>query len=424
MRSFTTGHVAAAAALFVATAMPLSAHAGAPVWISLGNEAYQLLRGISPTTVSASEYQLPVQVPVGKTAALRDTTETVHVVRVDEDLLPQLSDAVHTSLRHCGGYMVHASLGAARRAVEEERSHALRARGQAALAAKYPIDNQATVTPLLAQVQDSNILSTIQTLSDYQNRYYTTTHGVAASNGIKTLWEGLAAGRTDVSVSQFTHPSWPQKSVILTIQGTATPNQILVLGGHMDSILSGGTNETSRAPGADDDASGIASLTEALRVMLASGYKPRRTIQFMAYAAEEVGLRGSAAIAADYVAKGKKVKGVMQLDMTNYKGSAQDIFIYTDYTNAKQNDFLARLVSTYMPTLKVGYSACGYGCSDHASWTARGYVASFPFESSFNAHDPYIHTINDTLANTGNQAAHAAKFARLALAYAVELGSD
>jgi putative aminopeptidase FrvX len=51
------------------------------------------------------------------------------------------------------------------------------------------------------------------------------------------------------------------------------------------------------APGADDDASGIAPLLEVLRIALASGWKPKRTVKFMGYAREEVGLRGSNAIA-------------------------------------------------------------------------------------------------------------------------------
>jgi leucyl aminopeptidase len=47
-----------------------------------------------------------------------------------------------------------------------------------------------------------------------------------------------------------------------------------------------------------------------------------------------------------------------------------------------------------------------------------------PFEAAMGEDDPYIHTANDTYANSGNQADHALKFARMALAYAVELGSD
>jgi leucyl aminopeptidase len=197
-----------------------------------------------------------------------------------------------------------------------------------------------------------------------------------------------------------------------------------VLGGHLDSISSGSMGETTRAPGSDDDASGIASMTEALRAMIASGYKPRRTIKFMAYAAEEVGLRGSKDIAANFKANNINVVGVMQLDMTNYKGSPSDIYLYTDYTNAAQNDFLAKLVAAYQPGTTVAYSKCGYACSDHASWHAQGYPASFPFETLDGDDNPYIHTANDTYANSGSQAAHALKFAKLGAAFAIELGSD
>ena len=75
-------------------------------------------------------------------------------------------------------------------------------------------------------------------------------------------------------------------------------------------------------------------------MLLSSGYQPKRSLQFIAYAAEEVGLRGSSAIAKSYRTQGKNVVGALQLDMTNYQGSASDIVLITDYTNAAQNDFL------------------------------------------------------------------------------------
>ena len=80
--------------------------------------------------------------------------------------------------------------------------------------------------------------------------------------------------------------------MILTIQGTTFPSEVVVLGGHQDSIA-GSNCTTSRSPGADDDASGIATLSEVIRAAMALGYQPERTVKFMAYAAEEVGLRGS-----------------------------------------------------------------------------------------------------------------------------------
>lgn len=343
----------------------------------------------------------------------------MHLVQVDEALLPALSDSIHENLRHCGGFIVHRDLQDARAALKGA------AAPLAGLAApSYAIDNQAVVNKLLPQLQDSNVLGTIQSLSNYQNRFYTTSHGVNASNWIAAQWKQLAGSRADVTVEQFTHANWPQKSVILTIKGSDNAAETVVLGGHLDSTVGSGTGESSRAPGADDDASGVASLTEVIRVLMAGNYQPRRTIKFMAYSAEEVGLRGSADIAKRFKQQQAKVVGALQLDMTNYQGDAQDIFLFTDYTNAAQNTFLANLAKVYLPSLKVGYSQCGYACSDHASWNAQGYAASFPFESSFNNSNPYIHSRNDTLASSGNQAKHALKFSQLALAYAVELGSD
>ncbi|POB00275.1 aminopeptidase [Chromobacterium sinusclupearum] len=386
-----------------------------PVWISVGDQGYQLLRQLDGRAQSQESRTLAADGRLAKGTA----GETVHLVQVDEALLPKLSDAIHDKLRHCGGYIVHGSLKEARAALNGP------AAPLAALKApSYAIDNQATVNKLLPQLQDSNVLATIQSLSSYQNRFYTTSHGVNASNWIASQWKQLAGNRGDVTVEQISHAGWPQKSVILTIKGTDNAAETVVLGGHLDSTVGNGTGESSRAPGADDDASGVASLTEVARVLLAGNYQPRRTIKFMAYAAEEVGLRGSADIAKRFKQQQTKVVGALQLDMTNYQGDEQDIFLFTDYTNAAQNTFLANLAKAYLPDLTVGYSQCGYACSDHASWTAQGYAASFPFESSFDNSNPYIHTRNDTLANSDSQARHALKFSQLALAYAVELGSD
>jgi len=144
----------------------------------------------------------------------------------------------------------------------------------------------------------------------------------------------------------------------------------------------------------------------------------------MAYAAEEVGLRGSQEIADSFAAAGSNVVGMMQLDMTNYKGAVNDIYIFTDYTDSLQNTFVKNIISTYLPGVKVGSDKCGYACSDHASWFNKGYATTMPFESSMTADNPNIHTANDTYANSGNQALHALKFARMAAAFAVELGSD
>jgi leucyl aminopeptidase len=392
------------AALTLGLHAPASPAADKKAWITIGDAAFLQVRQLVPGIVSVESRQLAGGV------------QTVHAVSIREAELETIADAIHQRLQQCGGFVFHKTEAAARAALHNTVV--------ASPSPSYVIDNGDLVEPVLAQMSDKNIEETIVRLSAFPNRYYKNPSGVDASNWLAAKWNEIAAGRPDITVTQFTHADYPQKSVILSIAGSDKPDESIVLGAHLDSILLSRMSETAQAPGADDDASGVASLTEALRAMLAQNYKPKRSIHFIAYAAEEVGLRGSQDIARSFKQGNSAVLGVLQLDMTNYKGTANDIVLFTDYTDSKQNAFLAQLVSTYLPSLKLGYDKCGYACSDHASWQAQGFPTSMPFESSFARDNPAIHTAKDTYANSGGQAAHALKFARLAAAFAIELGSD
>lgn len=341
------------------------------------------------------------------------------VIEVNEKQTLDLSRSMHEEFNKCAGFMTHPSLDDAllsiNRTLEADTNQQF---------VEYTIDNGVAVNPMIAETRESQVLETITHLStQYINRRYDSPSGVDSANWIKNKWTQLAAGRSDITVEFFNHtytnvqPQNSQPSIILTVQGTTLPNEVVVLGGHQDSI---NRQETS-APGADDDASGIGSLTETIRVMVAKNFRPRRTVKFIAYAAEEIGLIGSQAIAADFKARGVNVVGVLQLDMTNYKSpnSTVDVAIITDRTNASQNQFLRDLIATYQSNLVVANSTCGYGCSDHAAWTAQGFAASFPFEGPIS--NQTIHTTSDTLAQSGGNASHAHKFTNIAVAYVGEM---
>jgi bacterial leucyl aminopeptidase len=340
----------------------------------------------------------------------------VAVLAFDAQDFRALSELMHVRHNRCGGFAVHESL--------DDAQHALRSKGYEPMVAEavtYTLDNAATVEGLLPELQETRIVTFINSLSSFQNRYYTSSFGVQSSDFIFTQWSSIAASRTDIVVERFPH-AFAQKSIILTIPGSipGSPlaNEVVIVGGHQDSIAPGGA--TSVAPGADDDASGIATITEVLRALVAKDYRPQRTVKFMAYAAEEVGLRGSADIATDYQARGVNVVGVVQFDMTNYKGSDKDIWLIQDFTNAAQNTFLQTLIDTYVGA-SWGIATCGYACSDHASWTRKGFPASMPFESTLSEYNPTIHTSGDKIEVSGSNAMHAVKFARLGVAFIAEL---
>ncbi len=334
--------------------------------------------------------------------------DDVAVVAVDDDALDIIGREIHERHGRCGGFMLHDSqqdAEAALRVVRERRP------------IDYTLDRAAVVSAVLPAVDEARIHSTIGELTAMKSRYYKSASGAAASRWLAEKWRTFTT-RSDVTIELVEH-GYPQTSVVMTIPGTTHAHEVIVIGGHLDSIsLSGFSGD---APGADDDASGIATLTEVARVLLASEYRPARTLKFMAYAAEEVGLRGSQAIARDFQKRKVDVVGALQLDMTNYQGSDKDIWLMKDFTSGPQNTFLIQLIETYVGAT-WGLDACGYACSDHASWHQIGVPASMPFESRMAQRNKHIHTSRDTLETSGNNAAHAAKFARLATAYAIELG--
>ena len=377
----------------------------APVYIVTSDATWQGIRGLARGV-----------------ATPRDSTGMPLVIaETRADRLGDISRYVHENERRCGGYFAFPDRAQAEAFVRGDRAKL--AMAKSALA-RYALDNQATVGRWLPQVQEQRLYDTINHLSRYRNRYYASSHGRTSAEWIRDHWQSMAAGRSDVTTELFTACSTcsTQPSVILTIRGWDLPDEVVVLGAHLDSINGNTRNDPNQlAPGADDDASGIATLTETLRIALADGWQPRRTVKFMGYAAEEVGLRGSNAIAQSFRAGGVNVVSVLQVDMTNYKsGAVTDMKLISDYSNTDLKNFFVTLFDTYLAPMGLTRSntACGYACSDHASWTNAGYPAAMMFEAGDPGGSfPYIHTPYDTLATMGESAQHSVKFTQFALAY-------
>ena len=409
-----SGVAAAILALALVPAVP----AGDEAWVTLDRgTAQQALVGLAAAGRPGALVIVDAGRPEALSTAARESDVVVGRISVSEvELLPEI---LHAARKRCGGFRRHSSREEAEQAAAQANDPEHRVLPPQI---GYTIDNGPVVNALLPRIQEPGIKTMIVALGDFYTRRHTCPTGLQSATFIHNRWQAMAASRPDVTVEYFDHVITNQPSVILTIPGSTLPSEVVVLGAHQDSISgSGCTSPSAKAPGEDDDASGIASITEVLKIALRMGYHPQRTVKFMAYAAEESGLLGSDEIAQAYKNQNVNVVGVLQLDMTNYKGSTGDIYIYTDFTNATQNTFVGNLVTTYLPGLVKGNSACGYACSDHASWHARGYPASFPFESKFGEHDPFIHTPQDTIENCGNTANHAVKFAKLAAAYMAEV---
>ena len=87
-------------------------------------------------------------------------------------------------------------------------------------------------------------------------------------------------------------------NVIGELTGSEFPNEIITVGGHLDSW--------DNCEGAHDDGAGCVQTIEILRAFKAIGYKPKRTIRFVLFANEENGLRGGNKYAEEAKAKNEK----------------------------------------------------------------------------------------------------------------------
>lgn len=215
---------------------------------------------------SPETYESAVE-PFARGAAERIDTagNRLVIAEVLEYRIADVSQYVHAKEGRCGGFFAFPSRAEAEAFIDGDRS--ARALTHSFLV-EYTIDNQETVDPWLPQVSEPSIRDTIEHLSTaYTNRYYTSPHGEDAAEWIRDTWLALGNGRVDVSAELFTDCSncGGQPSVILTVEGNELADEIVVLGGHLDSIRSGAGNDPEQdAPGADDDGSGIATLTEVL----------------------------------------------------------------------------------------------------------------------------------------------------------------
>ena len=118
----------------------------------------------------------------------------------------------------------------------------------------------------------------------------------------------VEAGETDRIPS-----ATPVYNVVAIQRGTEHPDRYVLMGGHLDSRVSGIMDSTSRAPGANDDASGVAGAVEAARVL--SQHEFESSIVYVGYTGEEQGLFGSTHAAETALENDWTMAGVLNNDM-------------------------------------------------------------------------------------------------------------
>ena len=201
---------------------------------------------------------------------------------------------------------------------------------------------------MIGAISTDSLLKHIQVLEDAggtRSRISFTPGKDSAAVYIKEVFDrmpGLSSVYYDTFyVSSAKHPynTIPQVNVVATIEGSAYPDSYYVIGGHFDSTSDRDANwndgadwQTMEAPGANDNATGVAAVLEIARVLSdpATGFRPDYTLVFVAFGVEEripasirfvntnanhVGSRHFATRAGN---RNDDIRGMISIDMIGY----------------------------------------------------------------------------------------------------------
>lgn len=251
-----------------------------------------------------------------------------------------------------------------------------------------------TYQSLAGALSADTLMTTLETLTGFGTRYTQTAQ--YANSAILMRDRFATFGLDSVSLFNFNCCGGVRQNVVGIKYGTTRPNEIVIIGGHLDSISQ---SPTTNAPGAEDNGTGSVSVYELARLL--SNVETERTIHFVLFGGEEQGLIGSEAYAAKADAENWNIVGVITFDMVGYYDPAGADLWVEGFSTGSNSMWLVDLVrqhaQTYADLSVYTYPGNGWG-SDHEPFHAHGFPAMLSIENEWDDYSCY-HRTCDTIDN-------------------------
>lgn len=190
------------------------------------------------------------------------------------------------------------------------------------------------------------------------------------------------------------------RNVAFILKGTdpVLSNEYVLVGAHYDHLGMGGEGSGSRVPdesaihyGADDNASGVASLLELARYFAANKSLASRSIIFVAFGAEEMGIIGARYFTEHSPVPVKSIKAMINMDMVGRLVEGNSVINISGTGTSNVTDSLINIYEKNR-IFTIKRVPDGYGPSDHAAFYTAGVPVSF---ITTGAHGDY-HTPQDS----------------------------
>lgn len=272
---------------------------------------------------------------------------------------------------------------------------------------------RATTLPNIAQmvseVDPDKLIASVAALESFGTRYASTAACEAAGTEIGD-WFRMFGLPTEFEYFQFgTSPQVTTTSnVIATLPGRVDPSRIIIVSAHYDSFSN---QAQTRAPGADDNASGVAVVVELARIL--KNYRFDFTVKFIAWGAEERGLVGSRYHAQAAQQRQDRIIAAIVADMVGYVDAApEDLDIVSDTRSQWLADrYAAAAAYGGLASAKRTLSQVGSDCM--AFWE-KHYPSACAIED-LNSSNPHYHKTTDTVSTLNPDFLAATARATLAL---------
>lgn len=279
-----------------------------------------------------------------------------------------------------------------------------------------------SIQELVNKVDTNRLITDMQVVEGI--RHYTT--GAAQLQKVKdTIVNRFASLGLDTVKQNFAYGTYQGQNLIGKHQGLVSEDSVLIIDGHYDSV--------NNSPGADDNGSAVLGVLEAAKIL--SQYNFKKTIRFVGFDLEELGLVGSKEYVKNGIYSYEKVTNVINFEMIGYYSNrknsqsfpagfnllfpaaynqvAADTFrgnFVNDIANTNSSSLKTAFInnaSAFVPSLKVvpievagtGTIAADLRRSDHAPFWDKGIKAIMLSDgANFRNHNYHSsHDVSDSL---------------------------
>lgn len=285
----------------------------------------------------------------------------------------------------------------------------------------YPVDHSYGtfvsandfIVDVIEQMDESMYLGYLENITAFGPRVTGTS---ACHDAGDYIYDEFHSMGLEVRFHNWSYGGYSDRNVEATLFGTnGSGDAIYIICGHYDTV--------ANCPGADDDASGVATVLSAAYILRQYGFN--HTIRFVAFSGEEQWMLGSHEYAREAYESGDNIIAVLNVDMIGFaitSSHGSQIKIYKNVASKWISDFTINVSQDYYDYILIDVVPLGEAPSDQLYFWEYGYDGVFYHEYEFNY---YYHTSQDIIDNMNiTYATRCSKLIIAALAKLNQLSSN